>query len=177
MKITIKQLKEAAEDMNKVMELDPPIDTSVSLEELLAQFDEAVEQVEPDDEFIKETRDIINAVENKSLVVRDMKGDNEGKKKTKQKVRHPSKKLRKVPLNMKNRCTAVFEAFRTEGSMTLERLIEVSDSIYCKWTDKGTNRREQGFHTKRALSLLILVGIVKFDGENYKLVENNGKDS
>ena len=71
MRITKKQLVEVLEDMNEVMELDPPIDVSVSLDELLEQFDEAVGQVEPDDEFKKETWNVINASQDGSLDIDD----------------------------------------------------------------------------------------------------------
>ena len=81
MEITVEQLKNAAEDMNKIMDLDPPIDTSVPLDELLAQFEEAVEYVDPADVFQEETWDIINARIDGLLRIaeRDVKEKRDGK--------------------------------------------------------------------------------------------------
>jgi hypothetical protein len=77
MDVKLKDLKSVADELTEVMGLSPEIDTNLPEDELLAKVREAIEQIEPTDEFTKKTQGIIDALKAEKKPARGKKPDPE----------------------------------------------------------------------------------------------------
>ena len=180
-----KELVKVAKELNKVLGLNPAIETDQDKEELQEKIATAAELIEPEDNLTSKTIDILEEImqetqgqevepedeleeEEVELEEEEVELEEEEEKEKpapKPKAKKEKKaKEKKAVSNGVTRSVATATVIKNNKSLTLEEWAEKSDSLF---VEKGgsSNLKESGFSVRRALQILEAFGVVKSDGE------------
>ena len=173
-----KELVKVAKELNKVLGLNPAIETDQDKEELQEKIATAAELIEPEDNLTSKTIDILEEIMQETqgqevepedeLEEEEVELEEEEEKEKpapKPKAKKEKKaKEKKAVSNGVTRSVATATVIKNNKSLTLEEWAEKSDSLF---VEKGgsSNLKESGFSVRRALQILEAFGVVKSDGE------------
>jgi len=176
MELTEKQLHIVAEEMNRVMDLNPPIDLELEFQELVTEIKDSIEMINERDKFTHETKDVISGLKGSGKTVeiteemasiklkkeniKDVK-DVKGVKDVKEKKGVPAEKKTegsKLKVEKKQTRPQVFAEILLEtidNPMTIEEMVELMKKRHYGST------REAEYWVRIPLRYLVALGLIE----------------